>query len=159
MLGYFVNAETNCNSLIDHGNGGSYTKDAFESLYRSINKYNIYIPTQEYRDLHILDRDILLLYNFLSEDYCTELIEETEKFNQWEQLPNDKFPGKEVRLNKLQTKFFEIYEKAYKEKMVPTIEKYWHPLLMYGIRDLFAIKYSLGTQTKLNLHHLSLIHI
>jgi hypothetical protein len=150
---YIVNAETNCTSLIAHGNGGAYTKDAFESLYRSINKYNIYIPTQEYRDLHILDRDILLLYNFLSEDYCTELIEETEKFNQWEQLPNDKFPGKEVRLNKLQTKFFEIYEKAYKEKMVPTIEKYWHPLLMYGIRDLFAIKYSLGTQTKLNLHH------
>ena len=150
---YIVNAETNCTSLIAHGNGGAYTKDAFDSLYRSINKYNIYIPSQEYRDLHILDRDILLLYNFLSEDYCTELIEEAEKFNEWEQLPNDKFPGKEVRLNKLQTKFFEIYEKAYKEKMVPTIEKYWHPLLTYGIRDLFAIKYSLGTQTKLNLHH------
>ena len=150
---YIINTETNCTSLIAHGNGGAYTKNSFDLLYNSINKYKIYIPTQEYRDLHILDRDILLLYNFLSEDYCEELIEETEKFNQWEQLPNDKFPGMEVRLNKLHSKFFEIFQKAYQEKMVPTIEKYWHPLLMYGIRDLFAIKYSLGTQTKLRLHH------
>ena len=40
---YIVNAETNCTSLIAHGNGGAYTKDAFDSLYRSINKYNIYL--------------------------------------------------------------------------------------------------------------------
>ena len=150
---YIINAETNCTSLIVHGNGGPYTKDTFDTLYNSINKYKFYIPIQEYRDLHILDRDILLIYNFLSEDYCNELIEETEKFNQWEQLPNDKFPGREIRLNKLQSKFFSIFQKAYQEKIVPTVEKYWHPLLMYGIRDLFAIKYSLGTQTKLRLHH------
>ena len=150
---YIVNAETNCTSLIAHGNGGAYTKDAFEKLYSSINKYNIYIPKQEYRDLHILDRDILLVYNFLTKDYCDELIEETEIFNEWEQLPNDKFPGMEIRLNKLQSRFFDIFQKAYEEKLVPIVENYWHPLEMYGIRDLFAIKYSLGGQTKLNLHH------
>ena len=150
---YIVNAETNCTSLIAHGNGGAYTKDAFEKLYSSINKYNIYIPKQEYRDLHILDRDILLVYNFLTKDYCDELIEETETFNEWEQLPNDKFPGMEIRLNKLQSRFFDIFQKAYEEKLVPIVENYWHPLEMYGIRDLFAIKYSLGGQTKLNLHH------
>ena len=150
---YIVNTETNCTSLIAHGNGGAYTKDAFEKLYSAINKYNIYIPKQEYRDLHILDRDILLVYNFLTKDYCDELIEETEEFNQWEQLPNDKFPGMEIRLKKLQSRFFEIFQKAYEEKLVPIVENYWHPLEMYGIRDLFAIKYSLGAQTKLNLHH------
>ena len=150
---YIVNAETNCTSLIAHGNGGAYTKDAFDKLYSSINKYNIYIPKQEYRDLHILDRDILLVYNFLTKDYCDELIEEAEAFNKWEQLPNDKFPGMEIRLNKLRSRFFDIFQKAYEEKLVPIVEKYWHPLEMYGIRDLFAIKYSLGEQTKLNLHH------
>jgi hypothetical protein len=150
---YIVNAETNCTSLIAHGNGGAYTKDAFDKLYSSINKYNIYIPKQEYRDLHILDRDILLVYNFLTKDYCDELIEEAEAFNKWEQLPNDKFPGMEIRLNKLRSRFFDIFQKAYEEKLVSIVEKYWHPLEMYGIRDLFAIKYSLGEQTKLNLHH------
>ena len=151
--GFVVNNETNCTSCIVHGNGGEYTKESFNSLYYQINEYKIYIPTQEYKDLHVLDRDILLLYNFLSEDYCEELIRVADEFNEWKQLPNDKFPGQEVRLKKLYEKYYNIYEKAYFSKFVPVVEKYWKPLSMYGIRDLFIIKYERGKQTSLRLHH------
>lgn len=150
---FVINNETNCTSCIVHGNGGEYTKESFNSLYYQINEYRIYIPTQEYKDLHVLDRDILLLHNFLSEDYCEELIRVAEEFNEWKQLPNDKFPGQEVRLKKLYEKYYNIYEKAYFDKFVPVVEKYWKPLSMYGIRDLFVIKYKIGKQTSLRLHH------
>ena len=150
---FVINKDTNCTSCIVHGNGGEYTKQAFENLYHKIHQYKIYIPTQEYKDLHVLDRDILLLHNFLSEDFCQELIDAANDFNQWEQLPNDKFPGQELRIKNLQEKYYNIFQKAYNDKFVPTVEKYWHPLLMHGIRDLFAIKYSLGKQTSLRLHH------
>ena len=66
---FVINNETNCTSCIVHGNGGEYTKESFNSLYYQINEYRIYIPTQEYKDLHVLDRDILLLHNFLSEEF------------------------------------------------------------------------------------------
>ncbi|HAW05862.1 MAG TPA: hypothetical protein DCW83_14340 [Saprospirales bacterium] len=150
---FVINNETNCTSCIVHGNGGEYTKESFNSLYYQINEYKIYIPTQEYKDLHVLDRDILLLYNFLSEDYCEELIRVADEFNEWKQLPNDKFPGQEVRLKKLYEKYYNIYEKAYFGKFVPAVEKYWKPLSMHGIRDLFVIKYERGKQTSLRLHH------
>ena len=150
---FIVNTETNCTSCIAHGNGGEYTKQAFNDLYNKIHEYKIYIPTQEYKDLHILDRDILLLHNFLTEEFCEELIEAADAFNRWEQLPNDKFPGQELRIRNLQEKYYNIFQKAYNDKFVPAVEKYWNPLLMHGIRDLFAIKYSLGKQTNLRLHH------
>ena len=152
-IDFVVNNETNCTSCVVHGNGGEYTKESFNSLYYQINEYKIYIPTQEYKDLHVLDRDILLLYNFLNEDYCEELIRVADEFNEWKQLPNDKFPGQEVRLKKLYEKYYNIYEKAYFSKFVPVVEKYWKPLSMYGIRDLFVIKYEVGKQTSLRLHH------
>ena len=37
--------------------------------------------------------------------------------------------------------------------MVPAAEKYWFPLKMYGIRDVFVMKYTKDTQNKLALHH------
>jgi hypothetical protein len=32
-------------------------------------------------------------------------------------------------------------------------EEYWHPLMMYGVRDVFVMKYNLSGQTSLGLHH------
>ena len=36
---------------------------------------------------------------------------------------------------------------------MPTVEQYWKPLQMYGLRDGFVMRYAMDTQVSLNLHH------
>ena len=151
--GYVINSDTNCTSCVVHGNGGSKAKQAFDQAYHTLFGSRIYIPKQEYRDVHQLDKDIFVLHNFLNKDYCDYLIEEAESYGDWKQLPNDKYPAQEIRLQNLSSIFYETFEKAYESKLVPFVEKKWYPLKMYGIRDLFAIKYSMNAQKSLRLHH------
>ena len=151
--GYLVNKDTNCTSLVLHGNGGEETKKVFDHMHSEIFKGDFYIPKQEYRDIHFLDKDIFVLYNFLSNDFCDDLIAECEKLGEWQELKNDIYPAQEIRLKKLNSIYYEAFNKAYLRKIVPLVENRWSPLKMYGIRDLFTIKYSMDTQRKLNLHH------
>jgi hypothetical protein len=122
-------------------------------MHSEIFKGDFYIPKQEYRDIHFLDKDIFVLYNFLSNDFCDDLIAECEKLGEWQELKNDIYPAQEIRLKKLNSIYYEAFNKAYLRKIVPLVENKWSPLKMYGIRDLFTIKYSMDTQRKLNLHH------
>ena len=47
---------------------------------------------------------------------------------------------------------WEEMEKYWQESIYPVVEEFWCPSIMYGIRDAFVMRYSLDTQTNLNLH-------
>lgn len=150
---YIINTDTNCTSCVVHGNGGAEAKKAFNTAYNKVFKPIFYIPKQEYKDVHQLDKDIFVLHNFLSEEYCNDLIRETEECGGWQELPNDKYPAQEIRLQKLNSIFYDTFNAAYNSKLVPFVERKWDCLKMYEIRDLFAIKYSMQSQKSLRLHH------
>lgn len=143
------NPETRCFSCIYHGNGGKDTQNKFKSLYKAFHE-----PTDAYfiphNKIDYLSEDMLVV-DFMTQDQCERLIELADKNGEWGSLSYDKFPAQEIRIKELG--LWKELEKAWQNYIVPTVEKYWKPLEMYGLRDGFVMRYSLETQKNLNLHH------
>lgn len=143
------NPETNCCSCIYHGNGGQDTTAKFLSLYNAFHAPSsaYFIP---HNKVDYLSEDMLVV-DFMTQEQCERLIELADQNGGWGSLSYDKFPAQEIRIKELG--LWEELEKAWQDYIVPTVEKYWKPLEMYGLRDGFVMRYSLETQTNLNLHH------
>ena len=141
---FIINKASNCTTCVIHGNGSEKTKQFFETLYKKWNKLEV-IP---------LEKDIVCISSLFTKEWCDSLIEACEKENNWHQLPNDKVPGQEIRLNTLTNKSFkrQFYEE-YENIVVPALEKYWPKFKAPKIRDLFVIKYTAENQADLPLHH------
>ena len=143
------NPETHCCSCIYHGNGGVSSQEKFLSLYNAFNKPSsaYFIP---HNKVDYLGEDMLVV-DFMTQEQCERLIELADKNGGWGSLSYDKFPAQEIRVQELG--LWQELEKAWQDYIVPTVERYWQPLEMYGLRDGFVMRYSLETQTNLNLHH------
>ena len=143
------NPETRCCPCIYHGNGGENTKAKFLRLYKAFQE-----PTSAYfiphNKIEYLSNDMLVV-DFMTQEQCERLIELADMHGGWGSLSYDKFPAQEIRMKELG--LWEELEKAWQDHIVPTVERYWRPLEMYGLRDGFVMRYSLETQKNLNLHH------
>ena len=143
------NPETRCCPCIYHGNGGENTKAKFLRLYKAFHE-----PTSAYfiphNKIEYLSNDMLVV-DFMTQEQCERLIELADMHGGWGSLSYDKFPAQEIRMKELG--LWEELEKAWQDHIVPTVERYWRPLEMYGLRDGFVMRYSLETQKNLNLHH------
>ena len=87
----------------------------------------------------------------MTQEQCERLIEIADKHGGWGSLSYDKFPAQEIRMKELG--LWEELEKHWADHIVPLVENYWKPLLMYGLRDGFVMRYAMDTQVKLALHH------
>jgi len=154
--GWVVNTDTNCTSLVIHGNGGGYTKSVFDGLYMMQHGTQSQLKTITNPDFQVEEagKDILRIKGLIPKEWCQRLIDTCEKDGKWVELPNDKFPGQEIRLNTLDDKsFIEEFREFYKQALCPIAEKQWLCLKMYDMRDCFVIRYSADSQTALPLHH------
>lgn len=141
---FIVNKATKCTTCVIHGNGGLDTKECFDILYNKWKGQKV-MP---------IDRDIIVLPKLFTKKWCAELIQACESENNWHNLPNDKVPGQEIRLNTLKDKSFrETFHEEYETVIARALERYWPKLKAPKIRDLFVIKYSADAQIKLPLHH------
>lgn len=144
------NLETNCCPCIYHGNGGKEAEQKFNQLYNEFypTKSSMFIPNNG--KYEVLAKDMLLV-DFMTQEQCERLIDLADKHGGWGSLEYDKFPAQEIRLKELD--LWEELNTYWAENVVPIVEKYWKPLLMYGLRDGFVMRYALDTQINLNLHH------
>ena len=151
---WIVNTDTNCTTCVIHGNGGEYTKNALDSLYEKRIDQTFNIVGSGTREVEIVDRDMFIIRNFLPETYCEALIEALEEDSRWQSLENDEYPAQEIRINALpDQRFIEAYKQVYNEVFIKYAREFWPKLTLYGIRDLFALKYTMETQSSLPLHH------
>lgn len=145
------NEKTRTFGCIVHGNGGNAEKRYFDRLYNqmfgAVQRIN-YLPA--YGKHERIGEDTLVV-DFMSKAQCEQMIELSEAHGGWEPLPGDKFPAYEIRIKELG--LWDELEAHWVNEIYPIVEKYWHPLKMYGLRDAFTMRYSMDTQTSLNLHH------
>ena len=139
-----------CCPCIYHGNGGAEAKKHFENLYQKLypNQSSLFIANLG--EYELLENDMLLV-DFMTISQCEDLINMANANGNWKSLDYDKFPAQEIRLKQLE--LWEMLEFHWQKYIAPIAEKHWKPLLMYGLRDAFILKYSPETQTKLSLHH------
>lgn len=151
------NDQNNSYPKIVHGNGGEYSKEKFDHMY-----YQIYKPDAQYIHRFVCDgiyKEIgpdILLMRFMSKEMCSDIIQLSEHVSKrigFKPLPGDDYPGQEIRINQMDRELWYAIEDNLQKYVYPAIEKYWHPVKMFGIRDLFVIRYSKDTQKNLNLHN------
>jgi len=148
--GQLLNTETKCCFCVLHGNGGEKQKQLLTSIANSLKlKKGMFITDGAIKELG----NEFISMDFITPETSQWLIDEAEKSGKWESMYGDKFPGQEIRIREFSMEFWDALEAHFKRHINPQIEKYWFPLLMYGLRDAFIIKYSPGTQDRLNCHH------
>jgi GR25 family glycosyltransferase involved in LPS biosynthesis len=157
-----VNTETHCTGLILHGNGGPKSKQKFDEIFNQIFE-NEDLISPPYIHKFYTDKTIktigpeIIVMKFMTPEMCSEIIDLAEKTaaknGGFKPLDYDKFPGQELRIKQIDTDLWNAIEKNLVERVFPAIEEYWFPLKMWGIRDLFVIKYSLDGQSSLACHN------
>lgn len=147
--GQLYNPNTGTYGCIYHGNGGEQAKGKYDSLSKIIKSTSplLYIPN--YGSIDKISDDMFVI-DFMTQQQCEDMIDISDKHGGWGSLSYDKFPAQEIRLKELG--LWESMEKQWKDHVNPLIEEFYPPMLMYGLRDAFVMRYSLDTQRKLNLH-------
>lgn len=140
-----------CCPCIYHGNGGDDAKARFNSL---ADKFGYVQKVVESPPLNSLKYDEvakdILVVPFLSEVQCQNIIAKSEAVGGWGQMDGDKFPAQEIRADKLG--IWVQIENAWKDYLGKIAEKKWTPMEHIGLRDAFAMRYAMDTQTSLGFH-------
>ena len=140
-----------CCPCIYHGNGGDDAKARFNSLADKFGYIQTAIesPPVISLDYDEVAKDILVV-PFLSEEQCKNIIAKSEEVGGWGQMAGDKFPAQEIRADKLG--IWPDLEAAWKNYLGKVAEKKWTPMEHIGLRDAFAMRYAMDTQTSLGFH-------
>ena len=148
------NSETGCYSCVLHGNGGDEDKKAYQKLVNKLFNRGAVIPINiaKYNKIWTVSDDIVA-FEYMTPQMCDDLIGACDAQGGWEPRPDDAYPAQEIRINKLCPNLYKELEQHLTKKIWPQLEAYWPPMSMYGVRDFFAMRYSLDTQTELALHN------
>ena len=90
---------------------------------------------------------------FWTPRFCDTLIRAAEAVGAFEQQPDDPVPGHEVSLALIRPRLFEAVEVDLGVRIWPQLQTVWPYIDYHGLRDVFVIKYAMGQQEHLRMHH------
>lgn len=90
---------------------------------------------------------------FWTPGFCDTVIRAAEAVGAFELQPDDPVPGHEVSLAVISPRLFEQVEIDLGRRIWPQLQEVWPFIDYHGLRDVFVIKYELGQQEHLRLHH------
>ncbi|MEI7548816.1 MAG: hypothetical protein WCK21_12295 [Actinomycetota bacterium] len=90
---------------------------------------------------------------FWTPEYCATVIRAAEAVGAFEEQPHDPVPGHEISLAGISPKLFEAVEIDLGVRIWPQLRTVWPYIDYHGLRDVFVIKYEMGVQENLRLHH------
>ena len=90
---------------------------------------------------------------FWTPTFCATVIRAAEAVGAFEQQPDDPVPGHEVSLAVISPRLFEAVEIDLGQRIWPQLQTEWPYIDYHGLRDVFVIKYQLGQQEHLRMHH------
>jgi hypothetical protein len=85
--------------------------------------------------------------------FCSALIRAAEAVGAFEPQPDDPVPGHEVSLAVISPRLFAAVQDDLGARIWPQLQQVWPLIDYHGLRDAFVIRYSLGEQEELRLHH------
>ena len=90
---------------------------------------------------------------FWTPTFCSTVIRAAEAVGAFEPQPDDPVPGHEVSLAVIGPRLFEAVEIDLGQRIWPQLQTEWPYIDYHGLRDVFVIKYQLGQQEHLRMHH------
>jgi len=97
--------------------------------------------------------DQMFVYPFWTQEFCNALIRAAEFVGGFDAHPDDPVPGTEISLAVISPKLFESVQQDIGMRIWPQLQRHWPLIDYHGITDAFIIKYEVGGQEELRLHH------
>jgi len=91
--------------------------------------------------------------SFWTPQFCSALIRAAEATGAFEPQPDDPVPGHEVSLALISPRLFEKVQDDIGVRLWPQLQQAWPYIDYHGLRDVFVIRYALGEQETLRIHH------
>jgi len=85
--------------------------------------------------------------------FCDTIIRAAEAVGAFEPQLDDPVPGHEVSLAVISPRLFEAVQDDLGLRIWPRLRQAWPYIDYYGLRDVFVIRYALGEQESLRIHH------
>jgi hypothetical protein len=95
----------------------------------------------------------LVVVPFWTPGFCAAIVRAAEAVGAFEPQPDDPVPGHEVSLAAISPALFNSVERDLGERIWPQLQEVWPYIDYYGLRDAFVIRYALGEQESLRIHH------
>ncbi len=91
--------------------------------------------------------------SFWTPEFCAAIIRAAEAIGAFEPQPDDPVPGHEVSLALISPRLFEQVQADIGIRLWPQLRQAWPYIDYHGLRDVFVIRYALGEQESLRIHH------
>lgn len=95
----------------------------------------------------------LYVMPFWSPSYSATIVRAAEATGAFAAHPDDPVPGHEVSLAVISPRLFEAVQDDLGVRVWPQLQTEWPYIDYYGLRDVFVIRYALGEQEHLRIHH------
>lgn len=95
----------------------------------------------------------ILVVPFWTSEFCATVIRAAEAVGAFEPQPDDPVPGHEVSLAVISPRLFEHVEIDLGVRIWPQLQTAWPYIDYHGLRDVFVIRYAIGEQEHLRMHH------
>ena len=90
---------------------------------------------------------------FWTPSFCAVIIRAAEAVGAFEPQAHDPVPGHEMSLAVISPRLFEAVQDDIGQRVWPTLRAVWPYIDYHGLRDVFVIRYALGEQESLRIHH------
>jgi hypothetical protein len=113
-----------------------------------------YVDAADDRDLGLtrVGQDLYTM-PFWTPEFCASIIRAAEAVGAFEPQPDDPVPGHEVSLAVISPRLFEAVQNDIGGRVWPQLRTVWPYIDYHGLRDVFVIRYALGEQESLRIHH------
>jgi hypothetical protein len=90
---------------------------------------------------------------FWTPEFCSTIIRAAQAAGGFAPDDDDPVPGYEISLAAIAPRLFESVERDIGVRLWPALRQWWPLVDYHGLRDAFVIRYSLGEQEELRMHH------
>lgn len=97
--------------------------------------------------------DEIIQMPFWTPEFCATVIQAAQAAGGFTHQDEDPVPGYEISLAAIAPRLFEAVENDIGARMWPAIRQWWPYVDYHGLRDAFIIRYAMGEQENLRMHH------
>lgn len=90
---------------------------------------------------------------FWTPQMCAAVVRAAEAIGGFSPDDTDPVPGQEVSLAAISPRLFEAFQDDLGVRLWPALRRQWPLIDYHGLRDAFVIRYAIGEQEELRLHH------
>ena len=102
--------------------------------------------------IHPVAQDLYAM-SFWTPQFCRAVVRAAEAIGAFEPQDEDPVPGHEVSLALISPRLFEQVQNDIGVRLWPQLRQVWPYIDYHGLRDVFVIRYALGEQESLRIHH------